>query len=64
MANALVELAKSFVARPVKPIKQQPNKIHWTRFNKPLDKMTEVERKEDAERLADEMLGVIKEQEK
>jgi hypothetical protein len=62
MATALLELAKSFVARPVKPSKQQPNKIHWTKFNKPIDKMTEVERRAAAERLADEMLGVVKDQ--
>jgi len=64
MANALIELAKSFVARPVKPSKQQTNKIHWTKFNKPIDKMTEVERRAAAERLADEMLGVVKDQDK
>jgi hypothetical protein len=63
MATALLELAKSFVTRPVKQSKQQPNKIHWTKFNKPIDTMTEVERRAAAERLADEMLGVIKNQE-
>jgi hypothetical protein len=64
MAIALLELAKSVVARPVKPTNQAPNKLHWTKFDKPFDEMTEVERKEAAERLADEMLGVIKDQEK
>lgn len=64
MVKALFELAKSVVARPVKPTKKGPNKLHWTKFDKPFEEMTEVERRAAAERLADEMLGVIKEQEK
>lgn len=64
MAIALLELAKSVVARPVEPTKQEPSKLHWTKFDKPFDQMTEAERRAAAERLADEMLGVIKDQEK
>lgn len=64
MAIALFELAKSVVARPVKPPEQPPSKLHWTKFDKPFDQMTEVERRAAAERLADEMLGVIKDAEK
>ena len=64
MAVALFELAKSVVVRPGKPIKQTPINLHWTRFEKPLDQMTAMERRAAAERLADEMLGVIQDQEK
>ena len=64
MAIALLELAKSVVARPVKPTIQEPSKLHWTKFDKPFDEMTELERRAAAERLADEMLDVIKDQEK
>ena len=64
MAIALIELAKSVVARPVTPPNQTSSSLHWTKFDKPLDQMTEVERRAAAERLADEMLGVIKDQEK
>lgn len=64
MAVALFELAKSVVARPVKPPNQSPSNLHWTKFDKPLDQMTEMERRSAAERLADDMLGVIKRQKK
>jgi hypothetical protein len=64
MAIALFELAKSVVARPVKPSKQSSSKLHWTKFEKPLDQITEVERRAAAEKLANEMLNVIKDQEK
>ena len=64
LAIALLELAKSVVARPVKQTIQEPSKLHWTKFDKPFDEMTELERKEAAERLANEMLDVIKDQEK
>ena len=64
MAVALFELAKSVVARPVKPPNQTPSSLHWTKFDKPLDQMTKVERRAAAQRFADEMLGVIKDQEK
>jgi hypothetical protein len=60
MAIALIELAKSVVARPVKPPTQFSSKLHWTRFDRPFDQMTEAERRTAVERLADEMLGVIK----
>ena len=64
MAIALFELGKSIVARPVKPTKDKPGNLHWTKFNKPIDQMTDSERRAAAERLADEMLGVIKKNEK
>jgi hypothetical protein len=64
LAIAFIELVKSFVARPVKPSKQSASKLHWTKFDKPLDQMTDLERRAAAERLADEMLGVVKEQDK
>jgi hypothetical protein len=62
LALAMLDLAKSIVARPVKPIKDKPGNLHWTKFDKPIDQMTDVERRAAAERLADEMLGVIKDQ--
>jgi hypothetical protein len=64
MVVALFELAKSVAVRPAKPINKMPRNLHWTKFDKPLGQMTEVERRAAAERLADEMLGVIKDQEK
>ena len=64
MAKAIIELAKSVVARPVKQLKVRPCSLHWTKFDKPLNEMTVVERKATSERLADEMLAVIKDQEK
>ena len=64
MAVAIFDLAKSIVARPVKPAKDGPGNLHWTKFDKPIDQMTDVERRAAAERLADEMLGVIKDQNK
>ena len=64
MAVALFDLARSVVARPVKPPKQRPINLHWTKFDKPLDQMTKEERKAAAKRLADEMLDVIQDQEK
>ena len=60
MAIALFELAKSIVAKPVKPAEQAASNLHWTKFDKPVDQMTELERKAAAERLTDEMLGVVK----
>jgi hypothetical protein len=64
LATALLELAKSFVVRPVKLSKKQPSKLHWTKFDKPIDKMTEIERRAASERIADEMLGVVSDQDK
>jgi len=64
MAKALFELAKSVVARPVKSSKQVSSKLHWTKFDKPFGEMTDVERRAATERLADEMLGVIKDDKK
>ena len=46
------------------PPNQTSSSLHWTKFDKPLEQMTEVERRAAAERLADEVLGVIKDQEK
>ena len=64
MAIALIDLGKSIIARP-KAAKSQPSRtIHWTKFDKPLEQMTQAERVAAAERLADEMLGVIKDKEK
>jgi len=63
MAIALFDLAKSFVARPVKRSEQKVSRLHWTKFEKPLDQMTEAERRAAAEKLANEMLKVIKDQE-
>ena len=63
MAIALFELAKSIVAKPVKSAEQAAGNLHWTKFDKPVDQMTDLERRAAAERLADEMLGVIKENE-
>jgi hypothetical protein len=62
MAVAIFDLAKSIVVRPIKPLKDKPSNFHWTKFDKPVDQMTDVERTAAAERLADEMLGVIKNQ--
>ena len=64
MAIALFELEKSVVAKPIKPATQSTSNLHWTKFDKPFDQMTEAERRAAAERLADEMLDVIKDQEK
>lgn len=63
MAKAITELAKSVVARPVKQPNVRPSSLHWTKFDKPLNGMTVMERKATSERLADEMLAVIKDQE-
>lgn len=57
---ALFDLAKSIVAKPLKLTEQTTSNLHWTKFDKPLDQMTDLERRAAAERLADEMLGVIK----
>jgi hypothetical protein len=64
MAIALFELAKSIVAKPVNPTEQAAGNLHWTKFDKPIDQMTDLEKRAAAERLADEMLGVIKKNEK
>jgi hypothetical protein len=64
LAIALFDLAKSVIAKPVKPREQASVKLHWTKFDKPIDEMTHLERRAAAERLADEMLGVIKKNEK
>lgn len=60
MAIALFELAKSIVAKPVEPTEHAASNLHWTKFDKPVDQMTDLERRAAAERLAYEMLGVIK----
>jgi hypothetical protein len=64
LAIALFDLAKSVLAKPVKPREQAALKLHWTKFNKPIEEMTELERRAAIERLADEMFGVIKRNEK
>ena len=64
MAIALIELAKSVLVRPSKSSNPYVSNLHWTKFEKPLDQMTEAERRAAAEKLANEMLKVIKDQEK
>jgi len=64
MTVALIELAKSVVARPVKRREQTVPNIHWTKLDKPLDQMTGEERRVAAETVANEMLDVIKDLEK
>jgi hypothetical protein len=64
LAIALFELAKSIVARPVKPTKDKQGNLHWTKFDKPIEQMTDTERRAAAERLANEMLGIVKNQNK
>jgi hypothetical protein len=64
LAVALFELAKSVVVRPAKPLNQATRRLHWTKFDKSLVEMTQEERRAAAERLADEMLKVINDQEK
>ena len=64
MASALIELAKSVLARPTKAPKKKIGVLHWTKFEKPFDQMTGAERRAAAERLADEMLRAIKDEEK
>ena len=64
LAVALIELAKSVVVRPVKPPNQVTRRLHWTKFDKPLIEMTQSERMAASERLADEMLEVIKDKKK
>ena len=61
---ALFGLARAVFTSPVKPTKPAPNNLHWTKFDKPFDEMTEVDRRAAAERLAGEMIGVIKDLEK
>jgi hypothetical protein len=60
MAVALIELAKSIIARPVKPPKENPSNVHWTKFDKPLEQMTPEERRAAAEKIANDMLNQIK----
>ena len=60
MAVALLELAKSFITRPVKPPKETTNILHWTKFEKPLEKMTQEERRAAAEKIAGGMINQIK----
>jgi len=64
MAIALFDLAMSVVARPAKESKKAPNTLHWTKFDKPFEEMTDAERRAAAELLADEILGVIKDEER
>jgi hypothetical protein len=56
LCSALWSLAKAIAARPAKPNKLIPTKIHWTKAEKPLEEMTTEERKEFAQRLASESL--------
>jgi hypothetical protein len=56
LSSALWSLAKAIAARPAKPIKPIPTKIHWTKAEKPIDEMTAEERKEFAKTLVKESL--------
>lgn len=56
LSTALWNLVKAIAARPAQPNKPIPTKIHWTKAEKPIDKMTAEERKEFAQTLAKESL--------
>jgi len=56
LSSALWSLAKAIAARPAKPIKPIPTKIHWTKAEKPLEEMTAEERRRFAEKLANKSL--------
>ena len=60
MAVALFELAKSVIARPVKLPRENTSNLHWTKFDKPLEQMTQEERRVTAGKIADDMLNQIK----
>jgi hypothetical protein len=54
MSTALLDLAKSFLARPAKP---QNQTLHWVKADKPLSEMSPTERKQFSSHLADEVLN-------
>jgi hypothetical protein len=60
MAVALFQLAKSAIARPVTLPRENANNLHWTKFDKPLEQMTQEERRAAAEKIADGMINQIK----
>ena len=64
MANALIGLAKSIVARPRKGSNQSVSKLRWIKFDKPFTEMNDIERRAAANRLANEMLEAAKDHEK
>jgi hypothetical protein len=59
LSEAIFDLLKSILVRPAKP---KASKIHWVKAGKPIDSMTNFERREFANHLAEEMLGAIKDQ--
>jgi hypothetical protein len=64
MAVALFELGKSIIARPVKPPKENPSNVHWTKLDKPLEQMTPEERRDAAKKIADGMINQIRKSDK
>ncbi len=52
MSKAILNLIKSYFARPVK---LQEQSLHWVKADKPVDEMTPEERKSFATKLADEI---------
>lgn len=56
LSSVLWNLAKAITARPAKPNKPIPTKIHWTKAEKPLGDMSTEERKNFAEKMANESL--------
>ena len=56
LANAIFNLAKTFMPRRKKPSTPPIQGMHWTKFDKPIDQMNPVERRAVAERLAREAL--------
>jgi hypothetical protein len=59
LSSALWNLVKANAARPAKPIKPIPTKIHWTKAEKPLGEMTTDERTKFAEKLANKSLKAL-----
>ena len=54
MSVAVLDLIKSILARPTK---QTESNLHWVKADKPIEEMTNSERNDFANHLADEMLG-------
>jgi len=57
MTKAIYNLIKSIFARPANP---QTTNLHWVKADKPIGEMTDSERRQFAERLADETLSMSK----
>jgi len=54
MSTAIINLLKSFFARPAKP---QSQTLHWVRADKPFDEMSPNERKHFSTNLANEIFS-------